>query len=101
MNYTLEIQAMYARKCLDQKLEDVLNAAAKDKSLSPNILGQLEYLRWNEADQLTWITIKFRQQIQKSPYMHQEVERAIRLLEYSIRHFAMFFDVDTLFMCSF
>jgi len=94
----LEIMAVSARKWLDQRLDNCIDSANNDKSLSPDIQDQLVYLRCNEAWQLTEVTKKFRQQLQRSNYIHEEVERAIRFLETDIQHYATFLDVDTLFL---
>jgi hypothetical protein len=91
----------YARKMICTRLEDVIDLANKDKSLSPDIQDQLVYLTLNEAWELTLITNKFRQQLQRSLHIHYELERAIRMLEYSIQYVAMFFDINTLFICTF
>ncbi|MCF4966157.1 hypothetical protein [Nostoc sp. CMAA1605] len=91
----------HARKWVIQRLENVLDVASKDNSLSSNIRDQLTYLRTNEAYQLTKIANKFRQELQKSNYIHPELERAIRLLEIDIQHYAKFLSVDTLFMYNF
>ncbi|MEH2079653.1 MAG: hypothetical protein V7K89_06465 [Nostoc sp.] len=100
MNYILETQASYARKNIDQRLEDFSDAVDNDKSLSSDIKDQLVFLRCADTCQLTSITTKFRQQLSRSPYIHPEVERTIRLLDYSILHWARFLDVDTLFLCN-
>ncbi|WP_375471758.1 hypothetical protein [uncultured Nostoc sp.] len=101
MNYILETQASYARKNIEQRLEDFSDAVDNDKSLSSYIRDQLGYLRYSDAWELTSITSKFRQQLSISPYIHPEVERTIRLLNYSIHHWVRFLDVDTLFLYNF
>ncbi|MEH1915367.1 hypothetical protein [Nostoc sp.] len=98
MNYILETQASYARKNINQRLEDFIDAVDNDKSLSSDIRDQLVYLRYGDACELTSITSKFRQQLSTSPYIPLEVERRIRLLDYSILHWAKFLDVNTLFL---
>jgi hypothetical protein len=96
MNYILEIQASYARKNIDQRLEDFSDAVDNDQSLSSYIRDQLVYLIYGDACELTSIISKFRQQLSRSNYIHPEVERRIRLLDYSILHWARFLDVDKL-----
>ncbi|MEH2250809.1 hypothetical protein [Nostoc sp.] len=101
MNYILETQASYARKNIDQRLEDFIDAVNNDKSLSPDTKGQLIFLRCTHAWELTSITSKFRQQLSRSLYIHPEVERRIRLLDISIQHWARLLDINTLFLCNF
>ncbi|MDJ0795677.1 MAG: hypothetical protein QNJ51_02380 [Calothrix sp. MO_167.B12] len=97
MNYYIA-QAIYARKNLDRRLDDVLDTANRDKNLSPDIKDDLTNLRCNAALELTSIALKFRQQLQKSKYAHAELKRAIRFLEYDIQRYSNFFDVNTLFL---
>ncbi|MEH2293663.1 hypothetical protein [Nostoc sp.] len=101
MNYILETQANYARKNIEQRLEDFLDAVDNDKSLNPDIKDQLVHLRYADAWELTSITSKFRQQLSRSPYIDPEVERRIRLLDISTQHWARFLDINTLFLCNF
>ncbi|MEH2199146.1 hypothetical protein [Nostoc sp.] len=100
MNYILETQASYARKNIEQRLEDFIDAVDNDKSLSPDIKDQLVFLISADACELTSITSKFRQQLSISPYIHPEVERRIRLLDISIQHWARLLDINTLFLCN-
>lgn len=87
-----------ARKRLNQGLDNVEDEVIKDNILSSDIKDSIVLLRANEAWQLTTITDKFRQELQRSTYRHLEVEIAIRLLEYYIQHYARTFNVDTLFI---
>ncbi|MEH1842980.1 MAG: hypothetical protein V7L20_30655 [Nostoc sp.] len=100
MNY-IEIQASYARKNIEQRLEDFINAVNNDKSLSLDIKEQLDFLKYAYAWELTSIVSKFRQQLSISPYIHPEVEIRIRLLDISIQNWARFLDINTLFLCDF
>ncbi|MDZ8222941.1 MULTISPECIES: hypothetical protein [unclassified Nostoc] len=99
MNY-IETQASYARKNIEQRLENFIDAVDNDKSLSPDIKDQLVFLRYADACELTSITSKFRQQLSISPYIHSEVEKRIGLLDISIQHWARLLDINTLFLCN-
>ncbi|MBN3870090.1 hypothetical protein [Nostoc sp. JL33] len=101
MNYILETQASYARKNIEQRLEDFIHAVDNHKSLSPDIKDQLVFLRYADACELTSLTSKFKQQLSISPYIHPEVQRRIRLLDISIQHWARLLDINTLFWCNF
>ncbi|MEH1829661.1 MAG: hypothetical protein V7L22_30730 [Nostoc sp.] len=101
MNYILKTQASFAKKSIEQRLEDFIDAVDNDKKISPNIKDQLVFFRYSYAGELTSITSKFRQQLATIPYIHTEVERRIRLLDISIQHCAKFLDINTLFMCNF
>lgn len=99
MNYTAQV--IDARKNLNQRLDDILDATDKDKNLSPEIKDKITYLRCNEASELASIALKFRQQLQGSKGIYLEVERAIRFLEYSIQHYSHFLNVNRLFITVF